>query len=210
MERRTKITIVAVLVVLLVILALLFWPKAKPPAATAPAPTATTAPNSLGTAAPLPKQSQPPVTVTPTASAPAAPAQPDASAALLRLAATFAERYGSYSNVGDYSNLLDLRPLMTDKLAAETDAYVKAQRVQPPSTTGYFGVTTRAVNPLLLGFSDAKGTASVSVDTIREERRAGARPDEPYYQSLTVVFLKVDDAWKVDSAVWDQTKRSRM
>jgi len=127
-------------------------------------------------------------------------AAPDIRNNLKRLAAAFAERYGSYSNQGDYRNLEELRSLMTDRLARETTEFVERSRAEGIQSPEYTGITTRALVANVVLFNEEAGTADVTVNTQREEIiSAGTRI---YYQEINLDFVQEGELWKVDSIEW--------
>ena len=125
----------------------------------------------------------------------------DSSAAIKRLASAFAERYGSFSSLGDYENQTDLMPLMSDAYATRTDATVAALRAKPTATE-YFGTTTRAINAKLESLDEDGGNAVVMVKTQRQASMADGTAPKVTYQDILVTFVKENGAWKVDSAKW--------
>ncbi|MFH2063069.1 MAG: hypothetical protein ABIJ46_02845 [bacterium] len=129
-------------------------------------------------------------------------AAPDQQTNLKRIAAAFAERYGSYSNQGDYRNLEELQSLMTDSMAAVTADYVARARSESAASPEYVGVTTRALVTEVDRFDLTGGEADVRVNTQREEiTAAGSRV---YYQELNLRFVMVGELWKVDSVEWSE------
>lgn len=130
-----------------------------------------------------------------------APAEPDDRSAVRRIAAAFAERYGSYSNQGDFENLLDLRAYMTAAFAARTEAVVAENRAKPRPAE-YFGVTSRAISTDVQLLDENAGRATVVIKAQRRETGSTAGSERVYYQDLTLTFLNVDGAWKVDTAAW--------
>ena len=127
-------------------------------------------------------------------------AAPDVRTNLKRIAAAFAERYGSYSNQGDYRNLEELRSLMTDRLAQETTEFVEKSRAEVVQSPEYTGITTRALVTNVVLFDEEAGTADVTVNTQREEiTSAGTRV---YYQEINLDFVQMGSLWKVDSIEW--------
>ena len=129
------------------------------------------------------------------------PAVVDSSAAIKRLASAFAERYGSFSSLGDYENQTDLKPLMSDAYSARTDAAVAALRAKPAATE-YFGTTTRAINAKLESLDEDGGNAVVMVKTQRQASTSDGAAPKVTYQDILVTFVKENGAWKVDSAKW--------
>jgi len=120
-----------------------------------------------------------------------------------RLAAAFAERFGSYSNQGDFENLLDLKSLMTEKMQVWVDNYVAESKTNQTDNAVYFGVTTKSVSTEIISLDEAGGEARVKVSTQRREA-SGTMSDNVrvYYQDLELIFKKVGGEWKVDEAAW--------
>ncbi len=128
------------------------------------------------------------------------PEPADLRASLRSLAAAFAERYGSYSNQGDFENLEELQALMTDSLTARTDAFIADARAENSGMAAYAGVTTRAINAQIKEYDEAQGTATVTVKTQREE--ITAQESRVYYQDLVLDFVLDGEIWKVSAAEW--------
>jgi len=124
----------------------------------------------------------------------------DQRASLRSLAAAFAERYGSYSNQGDFENLEELQALMTDALAAQTDSFIAGARAEGSGTAEYVGVTTRAVNTTISGYNEDQGLGTVTVKTQREE--ITSQGSRIYYQDLVLDFVREGELWKVKTAQW--------
>jgi len=137
-----------------------------------------------------------PVAPTPT------PEKPDVGANLKRLAASFAERYGSFSNQGDFENLKELRVFMTDSMVREVDAYIAEAGSREAAVPDYVGMTTRALNSTVESFNESAGTATVRVNTQRQEvKSSGTRV---FYQELVLKFISSGEIWEVDSADWEE------
>lgn len=120
-----------------------------------------------------------------------------------RIAAAFAERYGSFSSSSDFANLLDLKTFMTQDLAGWADGYIEDTMAAGESAVS-FGVTTRALITTVDSLDTEAGTAEVTVKTQRSERSGGSVDSRIYYQDLVFDFLKIGDAWKVDSVTWQE------
>lgn len=128
------------------------------------------------------------------------PEKPDSQANLKRLAASFAERYGSFSNQGDFENLKELKVFMTDSMAREVDAYIAEAGARGTATPAYVGMTTRALSSTIDSFNESAGTATVTVNTQRQEvTSAGTRV---FYQEIGLDFVRSGEIWEVDSAQW--------
>ena len=200
MQRRTKI-IITVIILALLALAAWFWlsRKGSPALATivqqvqnVGKPKGSLNVNSgysanVNAAQPAPEPAAP-------------PAPQDSSAALKRLASSVAERYGSYSTIGDFENQTDLLPIMSDAFAARTNAAVAALRAKP-QPAAFFGVTSRAINATVDALDEKAGTAVVTVNVQRRETDA-AGTETVKYQNVRLTFTKENDAWKLDSVKW--------
>lgn len=121
--------------------------------------------------------------------------------ALKQMAASFAERLGSFSNQSNYGNISDLKIFMTDKMRAWADDYVVAQKEKKGDTATYFGVTTKALSSQTVSFNDAGGKAEITVKTQKREI-SGDNNAAVSYQDIVVKFIKEKAIWKVDSAEW--------
>lgn len=204
MTRRTKIIIAVVVLLLIAILLALLLLRREPaapvvetsrPAVTSPV---TGLPVSEPAAAPAETPAETPALppVQPQVQAPV-----DDTASIKRLAAAFAERFGSFSNQSDFDNIEDLKVFMTAEMSAWADGYVAEQRSQGTSTV-FSGTTTRAISSELTAFDEAAGTAAVTVGTQRRETKGGVAEARVYYQDMELGFVKIGSQWKVNSASW--------
>jgi hypothetical protein len=121
--------------------------------------------------------------------------------AAAQMAELFAERYGSYSNQGDFQNLTDLLPVMTDGYRAKTEAYLAS--ATSSDLANYQGVTSLKISTKVLAYDESAGTAIISVNL--QQQKSGGAPASAgiSYRSLRMSLLKVGDSWKVDSAAWE-------
>jgi hypothetical protein len=198
-SRTKKIIGVIVGVIILLILLLLLWPLRQQPIPTVVnnQPTQEGQTGNLNTSGG--GAVKPPVIEATEPSVPEADTA-DPRSNLKSVAAAFAERYGSYSNQGNFENLEELRALMTDSLSAQTETFVEQARASSAAGAAYVGYTTRSIGTTVSGFSEIEGTATVVVNTQRQELTAqGTRV---YYQELELKFVREGEIWKVDSAVW--------
>ena len=196
-DQRKRIILIAVVVlVVLGVLALLLRPKRAPESpASAPTGSLTFAPtgaltrsggltNVAGTNAPEPP-----------------PPPPPTEAAVRQLAMTFAERYGSYSSEGDFVNLSDLFPLMTERYQRAMEQELVRLR-QQPRAAAFSSTTTVVMNvDVEIPSGETSRTATARVLTQRTDVKGGTAP-RTYGQTLTVQLLKISEGWRVDSAKW--------
>ncbi len=195
MSRKQKILIVVIGI--LVVLGLFYWLFLRE-SFTPQEPTTKTNVNVVAL---------PPVTLpnstTVSATVPEASAEEKVRSSISRLAAAFAERYGSYSNQGNFENLLDLKPLMTEKMRAETDSFIEQNKISAADGLTYFGVTTKAISANIASIDEAAGTAEITVGTQRRES-SGSMADSSTinYEDLELTLRKVNGEWLVDTAKW--------
>jgi hypothetical protein len=120
---------------------------------------------------------------------------------LERIALSFSERYGSYSNQSNFSNMTDLKIFMTKDMKVWIDKFV-ADSIGKGVSEIYYGITTKAVTAEIINFDDAAGKAEVLVNAIRSEATGATDNANSFNQDISVQFLKENGAWKVDKAVW--------
>lgn len=118
---------------------------------------------------------------------------------VLAVARTFAERYGSFSNQGGFSNLLDLEPIVTPSLWNDLQTFHLAQ--QKEIGKEYYGISTRALSTKL-GKFDSASYAEVNVQTQRDEARGTTANPRVYYQELKLQLVKLNGSWLVDTTKW--------
>lgn len=197
MTRKQKIAL-GVGIVLLIAAAVLWWLMRPVAPSVVETPVTNSAPVVLPT-------TDAPTETTPVVETPVATAPADGRSALSRMAAMFAERFGSFSNAGDYENILDLRPFMSDSMARWAEGYVADARAARVGVQPYFGVTTRT---LAVSFGDYDETTGRATATVRTQRRASDNQgvERIYYQNLNLRFVRQADTWKADFAAWDSTE----
>ncbi|MFH1822718.1 MAG: hypothetical protein ABH830_03380 [Patescibacteria group bacterium] len=121
---------------------------------------------------------------------------------LKRMAASFTERFGSYSNHSNYGNILDLKIFMSNNMKAWADNYIDTTRQELKFTDIYYGITTKAVQADINSYSDDEAQAEILVKTQRRESTGSMSNAATFYQDILIRFTKVEGAWKVDSAFW--------
>lgn len=117
-------------------------------------------------------------------------------------AVIFAERFGSYSNEGDFSNLDSLSDLMTVRMKNWTESYKASQRVANTDNSVYYGVTTQAITVDIVEFDENLGRAEIVVKTQRQIAKGSTINPKASYQDLNLDLVNTGDGWKVDSATW--------
>lgn len=121
---------------------------------------------------------------------------------LKRMAGSFAERFGSFSNQSDYGNIRDLKIFMTKKMQNWADKYIADAIAQKADTSSYYGVTSKAVTKESVNFDDDTGKAQILVNLQRREAIGTPNNATSFYQGLDVYYIKEAGVWRVDDAVW--------
>ncbi|OGF25148.1 hypothetical protein A2303_02260 [Candidatus Falkowbacteria bacterium RIFOXYB2_FULL_47_14] len=122
---------------------------------------------------------------------------------LLRMAASFSERFGSYSNQSNFSNVTDLKIFMSQRMKNWADTFVAGEQKKGIDNSLYYGIVTKAVTQEIMDLDDYTGEASVLVRTIRREAASStSNVSRSFDQDIIINFTKEMGAWKVDSANW--------
>lgn len=119
-----------------------------------------------------------------------------------KLATSFAERLGSFSNQSNYGNVTDLKIFMTESMREWADKYVAELKAQDYSGE-YYGITTKTLTTEVKNYNEKAGTSEISVLTERQEGRADSL-SEPFRQNMTVKLVEKNGEWLVDSAYWEE------
>lgn len=117
-------------------------------------------------------------------------------------AMAFAERFGSFSNEGNYGNIKDLELSMTDKMRAWAESYI-AEKSKEKYSGSYYGLEAHALTSSVKSYEPQAGKVAVDVDTRRVEKSGNLAPRE-YDQKISIEMIKEDGSWLVDSAVWQK------
>jgi len=122
---------------------------------------------------------------------------------ILRLAASFAERFGTYSNQSNFSNILGLKMFMSRRMKSWVDSYIREHRQAQMDNSIYYSITTKAVSRELKEYDDNLNKAVVLVKTRRREAGGSAgNVSDTFSQDILINFIKENNIWKVDSANW--------
>ena len=127
----------------------------------------------------------------------------DAQTSLKRTAAAFAERFGSFSNQSNFKNIDNISMFMTEDMRVWADKYVDEMRSKSGKINEYYGITTKAIFTEITEIDDDAGQATILVNTKRRE--AYIKMDNitnSFDQDIEIKFIKVENIWKVDSAIW--------
>lgn len=120
------------------------------------------------------------------------------AASLTTVAKTFVARFGSYSHEAQFQNLIDLFPMMTSEMQAQTEQYIATTKL--PET--YYGVTTRVVTVTVESQDETAGVAVVRVQTQREIAEGAPQNSQIIYQPIVLELKKEAGVWNVHSAQW--------
>ena len=120
------------------------------------------------------------------------------STASRQMAELFAERYGSYSNQGDYENLRDLLPIMTARYRRSTEAFLKT--AESRSGQPFEGVTSKKVSAETRNIDDDSAVIAVS---LQQERTSGSAAPTVGYRTLRMELQLVGDDWRVAASTWE-------
>ena len=210
MNKRTiRIIILSLIVLLLLAGILYFFFFFKFPGSEMPAPVKNPAVKTTDNQANLPASSTPPVKQAEIPANPTAKPASDEDVArltLVKMANSFAERLGSYSNQENYANIITLKILMTVSMQKWADNYVAAAMKSNPYPGYYQGLTTHAVTSEVKNFDNAKGAASILVHAQKVQSTATSTDNTSYNEDLLVSFVKENGQWKVDNAKWQNKK----
>ena len=122
---------------------------------------------------------------------------------LKKIAQSFVERFGSYSNQSNYENAEDLKIFMTPKMQDWADDYVANLRQQGKDNAAYYGITSVAISGEVNQFDDKAGAVEILVTTQRREM-AGTSEAKVFSQNILIVFEKIKGEWKASSATWQK------
>ena len=123
---------------------------------------------------------------------------------LKRMASSYAERFGSYSNQSNFSNIIDLKFFMSRKMQKWADSYVNEQRRINANNDIYYGITTKAISEEIKTYDDDIGQASILVKTRRREASSSTNNiSNVFAQNIIIDAVKENGAWKIDGARWE-------
>lgn len=194
MENRKRIFIIIGLIVVgLIIAALIWWLVARQMGG--PAATNINGPVDFSQQLPVTR----PIIVEP-GSEPVVE-NPDVAASLRAVARTFAERYGSFSNQSNFSNLEDAQSLMTASFQQRAIGLLQGQ-LPAAAADSYYGITTIALSAQITSYDPAAGQATVEVSTQRREAKGTTANPRTLYQQLIIQLVESGGSWLVDGATW--------
>lgn len=120
---------------------------------------------------------------------------------LKKMAGSFAERFGSFSNQSNYANIEDLIIFMTASMKNWAENFISSASKGSGDSSIYYGITTKAITAETKSFNPEAGAAEILVKTQRKEATGAMSNFRFFYQDILITFNK-EGAWKVNSAVW--------
>ena len=121
---------------------------------------------------------------------------------LQRLAMSFVERYGSFSNQSNFQNLKDLMVFMSSGMQVRINDYIAKSLNQRGDSSIYYGMSTKAVVANVHVLNEDEGQAVILVKTLRQEATGSINNVSEKNQNVEIIFVKERGAWKVDEATW--------
>lgn len=119
-----------------------------------------------------------------------------------KMAANFAERFGSYSSHGNYGNIIESKYLMTKEMKAWADSYVADLKNNSEYSGGYYGITSKVfVSPEIENFNPDSGQVEVLVSVQRFETKNNAE-EIVFNQNIKINYIKEGGEWLVNGASW--------
>ncbi len=112
----------------------------------------------------------------------------------------FVERFGTYSNQTDLSNLTELKDMSTASFAKFLDTYINDIKTKYPYRQGYYGITTKVV---VVDFEDFN-PADTRFRAVVETRRKEVRGDESreFNQKAEVEVIQDGEGYKINRVFW--------
>ena len=197
MERKNKILITLVIIAAILFVAIaVIAPRVKTPgnanAVNSPANSENANFSNINLSANIAIPNSTPVIVT---------EKPSTQSTLEAIARTFAEKFGSFSTMGNFENIYDVEFFMTADMKEWAKKYIIDNAVEPGAE--FYGVTTRALKTEIVVMDDDETQAQIVVTTQREETRGSITGrSNIIYQKIAIDFLKIENEWKVNAANW--------
>lgn len=120
--------------------------------------------------------------------------------AIKNLAASFTERFGTYTNQSDYASIVELTNMMTKSMTDWTlNSYIPGLKKAHDPAGFFYRIITKAPSVVVSDLTSAKATATVATD---RQETSGTNPTKDYIQNMVLNFVKQGDQWLVDAAFW--------
>ena len=120
------------------------------------------------------------------------------TAGVTSVAKMFTERYGSHSNEANFQNLIDVFPIMTDEFVQESKDMIAKTAISET----YYGVTTSVLTVTVEKIDEAKGAATIRLNTQREIAKDSPQNISVENQEIVLELVRLEGVWKVASANW--------
>jgi len=120
------------------------------------------------------------------------------AAGVTSVAKMFTERYGSHSNEANFQNLIDVFPLMTESFVQESKVMISNAII----SEAYYGVTTNVLTVTVEKMDEAKGFATIRLNTQREIAKDSPQNISVENQEILLELVRLEGVWKVASANW--------
>lgn len=131
--------------------------------------------------------------------------QSDPKKNLIRIASSFTERFGSYSNHSNFHNIKDLNVFMSREMNDWAQNYIFEKNKEGMVSDIYYGIVTKAISAEIIVFDEAAGKASVSVMTRRMESVGSMdNNSDVFEQKMIIDYIKEVDIWKINKATWQE------
>ncbi len=117
-----------------------------------------------------------------------------------QLALAFTERFGTFQNLGNFENITDLFPLMTDRFKLLEERQITKMSSERKPNALPVTMTTRALVVEIPEIASGVEKVQAIVKTQRQEQKD--KEEKVWYQDLELKILKQGEGWKVDEAAW--------
>ena len=120
---------------------------------------------------------------------------------VLKLAMSFTERFGSFSNQSDYRNITDSQLFMTSSLRQWSNDYINRLKQENP-VDSYYSISTLSLSTEVINYNENQGEAEIMVTTHRREIKDTEVGEKNWQQDLLVELKKENNIWKVNAIFW--------
>lgn len=129
-------------------------------------------------------------------------AEQEKQAGVRAMAMFFIERFGSYSNQANYSNIEELKPFMTPSMLSWSNEFILKQQKLVPKNQEYYGVETKILSLNIKFFDETKGLVEAEANTQQIEYKGQQRNKNVNYKKAKIVLKKNNNSWLVDYLSW--------
>lgn len=120
---------------------------------------------------------------------------------VLKLAMSFTERIGSFSNQSDYRNITDAQLFMTSSLREWSKSYIDRLKAENP-VESFYSISTVSLSTEILSYNENIGEAEVMVTAYRSENKEDMQGENNWQQDLLLELKKENDNWLVNAIYW--------